>query len=232
MIQAIIFDLDGLLVNSEPLWRRAESIVFGQLGIALNEAELSETTGIRLDEVVRIRHRQHPWPSPSLPEVEQWILKELDQLILAEAGPTPGAMEVVRFFADRGLPMAVASSSPLHVIESQLGKLGLLDAFSILRSAEHEKLGKPYPGVYLRTAEALGVEARTCLAFEDSIPGLIAAKAANMRAVAVPDPEHDHAPGFGIADRVLTTLLDWNEEVWESLKGGATQNALLSKPGE
>jgi len=220
VIQAIIFDLDGLLVNSEPLWRRAEAVVFRGLGIDLTDTELAATTGIRLDEVVRIRHRAHPWNTPSLPEVEQAILDELEILIRSDAGPTPGAVSTVRFFEERGLPLAVASSSPLRVIEAQLRKLALLDAFAVLRSAEFEKLGKPYPGVYLSTAAALNVEPRLCLAFEDSMPGLIAAKAANMRTVAVPDPEFARHPGFGVADLVLPSLEHWNNAHWQRFRSG------------
>ncbi len=220
LIQAIIFDLDGLLVESEPLWRRAEAKVFGSLGLSLSETELAETTGIRLDEVVRIRYRKQAWSGLSLKEVENAILEELLVLIEREGSALPGVAETLAFFEQRGIPLGLASSSPLRVIEAQLRKIASESFFKVVCSAEFEAFGKPHPGVYLSTAEKLGIEPRLCLAFEDSLPGLIAAKAANMKAVAVPDREFAAHPGFGLADAVLTSLEEWNEGLWQSLLSG------------
>lgn len=220
MIKAIVFDLDGLLVQSEPLWRTAEQKVFSGLGLELDEKALAQTTGIRLDEVVRIRFREHPWTGLSLPQVERDILDELEHLIREKAQPCPGAAEAISFFTERGLPLALASSSPMRVIRTQLGKMGWLEAFHALLSAEDDSLGKPYPGVYLRSAKALGVDAHQCLALEDSLPGLIAAKAAGMTAIAVPDPDFAGHPGFGLADQVLDSLEALDQRIWDSLMNG------------
>lgn len=213
-VAAIVFDLDGLLTDSEPLWREAERRVFAGLGVPLTEAELAETTGIRLDEVVRIRHRARPWDGVPLAAVEERILDELDGLIAERGRPMPGALAAVDGAAATGLPLALASSSPLRVIRRQLERLGLEGAFAAVRSAEGEAYGKPHPAVYLSAAEALGVPARRCLALEDSLPGLIAAKAATMRAVAVPSAEDAGRPGFGIADWTLGSLAEADAGAW------------------
>jgi len=131
----------------------------------------------------------------------------------------PGAVQAVEDAAARGLPLAVASSSPISVIMAQLERQNLVDAFAEIRSAEHEELGKPHPAVYLRTAEALGIPARQCIALEDSIPGLIAAKAANMQAVVVPAHEEAGHPGFGLADHRFASLVDLNEQTWDRILG-------------
>jgi beta-phosphoglucomutase-like phosphatase (HAD superfamily) len=221
-LRAAIFDLDGLLVHSEPLWREAERRIFSALGLVLSEEDLAQTTGIRLDEVVRIRYREQPWSGPGLAEVAESILEELESLVRARGQAMPGAEQAVHFFVERNIPLGLASSSPLRIIKAQLEHISLLEAFDCIHSAEREVLGKPYPGVYLRTAESLQVPARECLAFEDSLPGLIAAKAASMKAVAVPEPHFATHPGMGIADRQLRSLEEWDAALWAAFGGKGT----------
>ena len=219
MIKAIIFDMDGLLVDSEPLWRQAEQEIFGSLGLQLNEEELAETTGIRLDEVVRIRHRQHPWPSPDLPAVEAQITDRLIELIEQQAEPLPGAANLMDRIEARGLRKSLASSSPIRIIEATMKKFGWTERMEVLQSAEGLALGKPHPEVYLRTAERMAVEARLCLAFEDSVPGVISAKAAGMKCVAVPEGPGPYKAAYGAADLTLGSLTEFSDEVWKDLEG-------------
>lgn len=216
-VRAIVFDLDGLLADSEPLWRLAEREVFGTLGLELDEKALSETTGIRLDEVVRIRYRQKAWEGPSLEAVENMILDALEGHIRAQGKAMPGAYDAVEAARQTGLPMGLASSSPMRVIQQQLEHLGIRDAFDAVHSAEKEPYGKPHPAVYLRTSESLGIPARNGLAFEDSLPGMVAAKAATMRVVVVPDAEAAAAPGFGLADWRFDSLQAIPAAFWNEL---------------
>jgi len=202
-IAAAIFDLDGLLVDSEPLWRRCEIEHFATVGLHLTDAECEETTGIRIDEVVAIRHRQRPWADPSVAEITRRIVDSMIERLRADAPAKPGGARAIDLCAAQRLRLALASSSPLALIEAALEGLGLRDRFEQVVSAEHERYGKPHPAVLLRTAEALGVAPIECLVLEDSLAGVIAAKAARMRCIAVPERPD---PRFVLADLVLPSL--------------------------
>lgn len=204
-LRAAIFDLDGLLIDSEPLWRRVEIARFAEVGVTLTEAQCAETTGLRIDEVVALRHRQRPWTSPSCADVTARIVDEMVARI-GEATPKPGGAQAIAACEHAGLRLAVASSSPLRLIEAALDALGVRERFELVMSAEREPYGKPHPAVFLRTAERLGVAPLECLVLEDSLNGVIAAKAARMRCVAVPEGEGARDPRFALADRVLGSL--------------------------
>lgn len=206
MIDAVIFDLDGLLIDSEPLWRRAEIEVFARAGLHLTDAQCAETTGLRLDEVVRLRRTQfRGWHTLSEVEAVDAIHARVIDLLRAEGVAKEGACDAVTLVASTGVRLALASSSARPVIVAALDRLGLASSFEVVRSAETEPYGKPHPGVYLSTANALGVAPTACLAIEDSLNGLIAAKAARMRCVVV--PEHDD-PRFALADVKLRSLTE------------------------
>ncbi len=105
----------------------------------------------------------------------------------------------------------------MRVIDAIVGKLGLRDAFVEVFSAEHEPFGKPHPAVFLTTAAHLGIRPDACLVVEDSINGVIAAKAARMRAVAIPEPFLYEAPQFGIADHKLRSATELTPAIWQQL---------------
>jgi sugar-phosphatase len=209
MIRAAIFDMDGLLIDSEPLWHQAEIAVFASVGLHLDELRCRETTGVRIDEVVRRRHRERPWHNKSLVEVEAEILREVQRLAITEGKALPGVYALLDRLQALGLPLAVASSSALPMIEAVLAHLGIRERFAVVFSAADEEHGKPHPAVYLRSADALGVAPHECLAFEDSIPGVQSAHAAGMRVVAVPDAHHYDRAEFAIADDKYRSLEDF-----------------------
>ncbi len=107
--------------------------------------------------------------------------------------------------------MALASASYFKLINATLNKLELRDQFNVIHSAEIEPYGKPHPGIFLTTAKNLGVDPEFCLVFEDSLNGVIAAKAARMKCVCVPDPAFRNDTRFSIADIILNSLEEWNE---------------------
>lgn len=220
MIRAVIFDMDGLLVDSEPLWRKAEIKVFGAIGVPMTEALCNEVMGLRIDEVVHYWYRRFPWKKTiSEKEVVTRIMDTMLQLIAEEAQAMKGVFEILDFFKRKGIQIALASSSSMRLIEAVLEKLGIKSYFEILRSAETESFGKPHPAVYITTAECLGFSPEDCLVFEDSGFGLIAAKAALMKAVAVPDPNYYGDPKFGIADACIHNLLEFDEVLFHKLSG-------------
>ena len=205
-LDAVIFDMDGLLVDSEPLWRRAEQAVFPKVGVQLTDAMCMQTMGTRVDEVVQHWYNQKPWTGPTLKEVETEIVDAVVNLVRTEGAPLPGVRQVLELFAGQGVPIALASSSSARLIDAVVDTLGIRSYFAVLQSAEAEPFGKPHPGVFLRTAAALAVEPTRCLVFEDSYAGMIAALAARMRVVVVPDAVHQEDPRFGAATLKLRSL--------------------------
>ncbi|MGE0784321.1 MAG: hexitol phosphatase HxpB [Sandaracinaceae bacterium] len=201
--RAAIFDMDGLLIDSEPIWREVEIEVFADRGIALTDAMCRETTGLRIDEVV-VHHlaRAGHGPDGASAMVDR-IVDRMIERVRAEGTPIEGSHEALTLCATLGLALALASSSPRRLIDATLEALGMTARFPVVRSAEHEAYGKPHPAVYLRTAEALGVPPTACVVLEDSINGVIAAKAARMRCIAVPQ---EPSPRFAVADAVIDSL--------------------------
>lgn len=208
-LQAAIFDMDGLLVDTEPLWRKAEVEVFGALGVPLTDALAHTTTGLRVDEVVAHWRARYPWEGPDDERVADDILDAVTALIVREGQLLPGVAHALALVKAADLQVGLASSSPLRLIEAVLGHFGLRGHFACWLSAEHEAYGKPHPAVYLRAAAALVAAPTACLAFEDSFNGLLAAKAARMQCVLVPAPEARGDKRWGIADLVLDSLADF-----------------------
>jgi len=191
MIEAVIFDMDGLLIDSEAFWRKAEIAVFKTVGIDLSEDDCRETMGYRLNEVVELWHSRHPWSEKSKEQVEEEILSYVQNLIETEGVPLEGVMETIALCDTLSLKTAIASSSAMRLIKATVSRLGLIDRFNVLHSAENEELGKPHPAVFIHSAKKLGVRNENCLVFEDSFHGMIAGLAAKMKVIAVPETQEE-----------------------------------------
>ena len=217
MISAIIFDMDGVLIDSEPFWQESEIDVFGRAGLALTREMCLQTMGLRVDEVVEYWRRRRTFDDAPAGTLEDAIIGGVVDRILSKGEAREGAAHALDFFRRRGLRVALASSSAYRLIGAVTERLGLADGFEVIYSAEEEEYGKPHPGVYLTTARRLGVAPVDCLAIEDSFNGVLAAKAARMKCVAVPESSQRHDPRFAIADVLLDSLADVNDEVWRGL---------------
>ena len=217
MLRALLFDMDGVLIDSEPLWHRAEIAAFGEAGLTLTTGDCLQTTGLRVDETVAYWCERFPGLAPSRDVLVADILERLIRLVREEGEAKPGVAEALAFAQRAGLRLALASSSTYAVIEAVTARLGLAPAFEVIHSAEEEERGKPDPAVYLTTARKLGVDPTDCVAVEDSPNGLLSAKAAGMRCLAIPEPALRGDPRFELADAVLSGLGEIGEEVWERL---------------
>ena len=213
MIEAIIFDMDGLLIDSEPIWQEAEVAVFNKIGVPLTLEMTPQTMGLRTDEVVEYWHKELPWETPSLKDVSELIDATVIELIKSKGMAKAGVNEAITVCEVAGLPIAIASSSPTLLINIVLNKLNIADKIKLIHSAHDEEYGKPHPAVYINTAKDLGVHPNHCLAFEDSVNGVLAAKAAKMKCIAIPEPEARNNKRFGIADIILDSLHDFNQEM-------------------
>lgn len=209
--------MDGLLIDSEPLWRKAEIAIFGSLGISISEDDCRETRGMRVDEVVS--HWAYKFPQANLPQAKtaEAIVEAVGKLIDQEGTALPGVYEVIALFEKKNIPLAIASASSSILIHKMVERLELQTHFSQIISAEHMSYGKPHPEVFLKAAAALKIKPEECLVFEDSIYGVIAGKAAKMKVVAVPDQENFTNTAFCIADAKLSSLEAFTPEIWEAL---------------
>ena len=211
MLQAVLFDMDGLLADTEPLWQDAEIKVFNALGVPLNRELCRQVMGQRIDEVVKYWYDLFPWERESLKSVENQVVEELLSLISQKAELLPGVLDSLMLVEKYGWKKAVASSSALRIIEHLLKKVGIRDQFELVSSAEFEPYGKPHPGIFLNTAKKLEVEAQACLVLEDSVNGVIAGKAARMKVIAVPDYHMENDPRFCLADAKISSLENLEE---------------------
>lgn len=206
MSAAVIFDMDGLLLDSEDFWQQAEYELFSSLGVPLKPQDTAQTLGWRCDNVVQHWFTKCPWQGPTQAEVADAIIDKVIQLIIAHGKLMPGAHEALNLCKELKLPMALATSSNHRMMLATLKHFELLGYFQATCSAEFLALAKPHPQVYLNAAAALGVTPQHCVALEDSVTGVIAAKSARMRCIAVPAHTDFHDPRYGIADLKLPTL--------------------------
>ncbi|MEE4273820.1 MAG: hexitol phosphatase HxpB [Thermoanaerobaculales bacterium] len=209
-MKAAIFDMDGLVIDSEPLWRRAEREVFAGVGVELTDDDCRRTTGLRADEVVWFWFQRHPWQGPNRTTVLRRLERRVRELVRAEGRAMPGVEHALAACRDGGLRLALASSSAVELIEVVLGTLGLGGVFEVVCSGADEIRGKPDPAVYLTALSKLGLPAGECLAFEDSVAGVRAARAAGCVTVAVPDRLDVENPGFDAANLKLPSLADFS----------------------
>jgi sugar-phosphatase len=201
-----IFDLDGLLVDSEPVWRWAQAKALGEAGVQLTEAMQTETTGLGLDEAYKVWKTWFPHAGLRKDAIGSRLHDLVLEKISEEGKAKPGAFRTLEICRDAGCAMAVASSSPKHFIRAALVRLDIQGFFQAVVSGQDVKHEKPHPEIYQMTAECLGLAPGDCLAFEDSLPGLRAAKAAGMWCVAVPEGNLGKTAGFDIADLLLASL--------------------------
>lgn len=205
---ALVFDMDGVLIDSEPLWRRAEIEIFKTVGLELSEADCYETQGLRMDEAAQYWFDRFPWTGPSPVEVADQVVDLVGQLIRQEGEPMPGVLEVLALATKQGWRIGLASSSSMRLIKTVLDRFALTSTFEVVCSAETEKYGKPHPDVYLSAIRNFGLDGIDCVAIEDSANGMASALAAGMRCIAIPPPESRDNPRFEAADWRFDSLLE------------------------
>jgi sugar-phosphatase len=154
--------MDGLLIDSEPLWREAEIAVFESVGLRLTHQLCRETTGLRIDEVVRYWHARAPWTGPSCEQVTERLLDAAQSLIIEHGSLMAGARDIIAELHGQDATLAIASSSPMRLITAVVEKFAIEDYFSVLHSAEQEIAGKPDPAVYRTTMSLLGAHPHQC----------------------------------------------------------------------
>ena len=206
-LEAVVYDMDGVLLDSEPMWRQAERERFAEVGVELSEADCIETMGMRIDQVVDYWFERRPWPAGEddahRSRLALRIVARVEELVRLSGSPLPGVPESLHFFRSQQLRLALATSSSHSLIDAVFDALDLHGTFEVVCSAVDEPRGKPAPDVYLTALRGLGVEPHRSLALEDSVAGIEAARAAGMVAIAIPASEASSDPRFAAADGIL-----------------------------
>jgi HAD superfamily hydrolase (TIGR01509 family) len=216
VIRAVVFDLDGVLVESEEDWERARhDVVAGFGGIWSAEDQLA-ILGTNMRQCCHYINDRFSSPY-SVERLGEMLTARRMELYGERLVVLPGAIEAVTALAPL-YPLAIASSSPAAVIRFVVERIGVGDHFQVVASSDEVERGKPAPDVYRLACERLGIPATEAVAFEDSGPGIRSANAAGLGVIAVPNPTYPPTPEtLALANHVLVSLADFHPELLQEL---------------
>jgi len=197
---AVIFDMDGVLIDSEPLWKIAMEKVFSELGCALSKKDFQKTVGLRIDEVISYWNKDQKLGISNEKKVEDDIINRMIKLVRENPVPLVGVLDTLVFLKKNKLKIGLATSSPNSLLRAVLDGLKIDQYFDVAHSAEFEEFGKPHPAVYINTAKRMNVIPEKCLVIEDSLNGIVSGKAAKMKVVCIPEKTHVKDPRLNVAD--------------------------------
>lgn len=203
--RALLWDMDGLLVDSEPLWFRVEREFAERRGAVFTEEQALENKGKGIEHTVHFMHRLFGFPVDVERDVDELISRfvaRMDELTLQ-----PGAAELLER-TQLEYPLALVSSSHRRLVHATLGRFGLRAVFKVILTKEDASRPKPAPDLYLRAAELVGVPIAECVVLEDSLPGVTAGRAAGAIVIAVPEGPLEGRPFSELADVVVTDLFE------------------------
>ena len=218
-LSAILFDMDGVLVDSEPLWRKAEIQVFAKYGIALTDDMCRGTKGKRLDAVVAYWLEHFERPELDGEAIEEDVVRAMETLLRTEVEPLPGVVETLALCRRLKCPWNIATSSNLRLARAALTRLGIWDEVSDrVVTGDQVVEPKPAPEIFFEAAARLEVSPTECLVIEDSTHGCVAGKRAGATVLVVPEVGVPTEGLFGEADYIRVRL---EPDFVESLLVGA-----------
>ncbi len=210
-LNTVIFDIDGLLIDSEPLWNSAAEEVLKQYGVNLTEEQYKSTTGLRTKEFVQWWFSYYQIGPQEHAIAEKKIVQSVLEKIENQATVMPGLGYIFDFFYKKKFKIGLATSSPQELIDLAIRMTGIGDYLNATASAEELPFGKPHPQVYLNCAAQMDASPTNCICFEDSFNGMIAAKAARMKCVVVPHYTQLKDEKWGASDLKLSSLQNFGE---------------------
>ena len=217
-LNTVIFDMDGLLIDSEPCWQEAGMETLREFNVTLSRVQYHHTTGLRTPEWLDYWFGYFGIGKELIPAATAALHQNVIEKIRAKADGLPGVRPILDFFKQKHFRIGLATSSPLSLAKIVTDKLDIGAYFDAIASAGDLPFGKPHPQVYMDCAHALSANPLECVAFEDSFNGMIAAKAARMKCVTVPVADQYALPKWGAADLKLHSLLEFGEAQLKSLQ--------------
>ncbi len=200
--RAVVFDLDGLLLDTEVLWQRAEEELFAAHGAVFSHEDKMRVIGTSFEHTARFFAERLGQPVERGAELVDEMIETMHAALQGDVDGRPGALALVARLRGR-VPLGLASNSPRRLVDAALRTAGLTDVFDAIVTSDEVAHPKPAPELYLLVCERLGVAPADALALEDSASGVAAAKAAGLTCIAVPQfAETD----VSAADRVIDSL--------------------------
>ena len=209
MKKAFIFDMDGVLIDSEPLWQQTELDLLHGYGIPITEQELARTRGMPSVPVLRYASELYQKPL-DIEKVAQELLDLAISNILKAKPLMQGVTETLELLARHDIKIAIASASPRYMLDNIVQSCGIADYFSYIASGAELAYSKPHPAVYLQAAKGLGIEPAECVGIEDSKPCMISVKAASMSCIVIPNELDFHENYWALADFKLAKMNEIN----------------------
>ncbi|MEW9699449.1 HAD family hydrolase [Paenibacillus sp. SI8] len=215
-MKAFIFDMDGVIIDSEPIHFEVDVKTMAYLGVNIHQEQLEKYVGMTNPEMWRLIKQEYKLANPVDEIIDYQLSTKIALLKNLQIEPIEGIPELLQTLRNHQIPIAIASSSPRKFIEEVLAKFGLSNHFACVVSGEEVNEGKPAPDVYLETAKILGVDPAHCVVLEDSKNGVSAAKAAGMTCIGYINPNSGNQ-NLSVADWVVDAVKDINME--ELLRG-------------
>lgn len=204
--KGVIFDMDGLLFDTEKLFQQTWNEIAEERGIRLLEGFVQEISGTNGERMCRIIEKYYQVADGSL--VMKDCMERMRQKLLQDVPKMTGVDEILQYFQEKGLVMAVASSSEKQQIEWNLYKSGIQSYFQAVVSGKEVEHGKPSPDIFLLAAEKIGCKAEECFVFEDSENGIRAGKSAGCTTIMIPDLMKPSEEIRKLCDGIYPTLAD------------------------
>lgn len=206
MIKAVIFDMDGTLIDSQPIWYQVSTDFFQKNGFPVTMDDMIKLTGSPVAKLVDYVLQAYGQKDKERAQLITGLMDYAVSEILAAKPLLPNVKDVLAQLKQQGIKMAVASASPRNMLQGIVDSCGIAEYFDYLASAEELDYNKPHPAVYLHAAQQLGVNPTECFAVEDSVLGMISGKAASMKTVVIPAQAELDDPRWALADFKLTNI--------------------------
>lgn len=213
-IEAVIFDMDGVLIDSEPFWANAENSIFSDLGVKLPSELRLKTRSMTTLEVTKFWFDHSPWEGKTLGQVESEVIENVEDQIKELGSEITGVTELLKILRSEDFKIGLATNAPSRIIPIVLNKLKIENYFDAIASSESEIKGKPSPDVYLSVAHLLKIPPSKCLAIEDSDSGLKAAIAAGMKTIGLRPETNIYSTKKRIEDATIKSLEDFPFKYW------------------
>ena len=215
-LNTVIFDMDGLLIDSEPFWEEAGKETLEKFNVSLTPEQYASSTGLRTEEWLQHWFHHFNINKKYINETEKIVVQKAIEKIVAHGETMPGVNYILDFFKQRSFKIGLATSSPLSLANPVVDKLNIRSYLQTITSAEELPFGKPHPQVFINCVAELNSTALQSLVFEDSFNGMIAAKAARMKCVVIPVSYQQNEIKWKAADLQLQSLEEFNEDLLSS----------------